>query len=386
VRILLYAHSFAPAVGGVETYVRLLAEGLATLGQEVTVCTLTPADEADDGALPFRVIRGPTVRGLWRLLGDADVVQLAGPSMVPLALALLRRKPLVIEHHAYQAVCPNGLLFHHPTHAACPGHFMARRYGECLRCNASEMGRGRSALKLLASFPRRWMCGRADANVSVSDHVRERVTLRRARTIHHGLPDAGVAPGDPHPARFAFIGRLVEEKGLPLLLTAARRLADLGYPVELDFVGDGPERPRLEDLTRSLGLTERVRFRGVLRGEALEEAARAVVAVVMPSAWEETAGLAAMEQMMRGRAVVAADIGGLGEVVGDAALKFPPGDDGALAGALRRICDEPALAAELGQRARDRALDRFRQERMAADHLRLYQEIAGLGATDGRGL
>ena len=56
----------------------------------------------------------------------------------------------------------------------------------------------------------------------------------------------------------------------------------------------------------------------------------------MPSIWEETAGLAAIEQMLRGRLVIASDIGGLGEMVGDAAIKFPAGDAPTLADQMKK--------------------------------------------------
>jgi hypothetical protein len=145
----------------------LLARGLMAPGREspgrtaagvnrvvtVTVITQTPAAGFDDALLPFRVVRHPGLRMLWRLLNKADVVHLAGPVLLPLALCFFQRKPVIVEHHGYQAVCPNGLLFHEPTKSACPGHFMARRYQRCLCCNAVMVGWPRSLLRLLLTFP-----------------------------------------------------------------------------------------------------------------------------------------------------------------------------------------------------------------------------------------
>jgi glycosyltransferase involved in cell wall biosynthesis len=95
----------------------------------------------------------------------------------------------------------------------------------------------------------------------------------------------------------------------------------------------------------------------------------------MPSVWEETAGLAAIEHMMRGRLVIAADIGGLGEVVGDGGLKFPAADAGGLASCLQQVLDAPELGAKLGEKARQRALALFSQERMVAEHLDVYRQL-----------
>jgi len=375
-KVLLYAHAFAPKIGGAETYVMLLAKGLAAKGISVTVATPTPQDGFDDSALPFEVVRQPNLRTLWRLIGEADIVQLAGPVFVPLLLGLLRRKPVFVEHHGYQAVCPNGLLFYEPTKTACPGHFMARRYWHCLRCNALTSGWLKSLLMLLLTFPRRWLCKKVRANIPVTHHVLKRLGLPRSQVIYHGVPEVpeNFPPSGTVPT-FAYVGRLVSEKGLPLLLEAAKRLKEEGYEFRLLFVGDGPERKRLETMTVKMELRDRVQFTGFLRGEALEAVMASAHAVIMPSVWEETAGLAAMEHMMRGRLVIASDIGGLGEVVGEAGLKFAPGEVDALVHCLRQVLEHPNLVTELGTKARQRALRFFRWERMVEEHLTLYQSL-----------
>ena len=84
----------------------------------------------------------------------------------------------------------------------------------------------------------------------------------------------------------------------------------------------------------------------------------------MPSQWEETAGLAAIEQMMRAGVVVAADIGGLSEIVGDAGLTFRAKDAAALAARLHQIYDNPSLLTSLGSAARARATQLFNLDSM----------------------
>jgi glycosyltransferase involved in cell wall biosynthesis len=117
-------------------------------------------------------------------------------------------------------------------------------------------------------------------------------------------------------------------------------------------------------------------FTGFLHGSALEEEMRGVTALVMPSVWEETGGLAAIEQMARGRPVIAADVGGLGEVVGDAGLKFRAGDAAGLAACMRQVLEAPQLAARLGRLGRARAVRMFALERMVEDHRRIVAQIA----------
>jgi glycosyltransferase involved in cell wall biosynthesis len=78
--------------------------------------------------------------------------------------------------------------------------------------------------------------------------------------------------------------------------------------------------------------------------------------------------------MMRGRVVIAADIGGLGEVVDDGGLKFAPGDWRALAACMQKVADDPDLARSLGTAARSRAMQLFRQDSMIQAHFTLYRE------------
>jgi glycosyltransferase involved in cell wall biosynthesis len=156
---------------------------------------------------------------------------------------------------------------------------------------------------------------------------------------------------------------------------AAERLRESNYDFRLKFIGDGPQRTRLEEMVSNRGLSDRVTFTGFLNGEALRQAAEDVIAVVMPSIWEETAGLAAIEQMMRGRLVIVSDIGGLGEVVDGAGLKFTAGNVDQLTACMRQVLEKPSVVAEVGRRARSRSLELFREADMVANHLAVYRQL-----------
>jgi glycosyltransferase involved in cell wall biosynthesis len=388
VKILIYVHSFAPNVGGVETYVMLLAQGLAQYSAQdvkgrlqVTVVTPTAAGDMDDATLPFRVVRRPSLMTLARLVRSADVVHVAGPCFLPMLFGLLLRKPLMVEHSGYQAACPNGMLFDERTKTDCPGHFMARRYYECVRCNAASEGWRKSVVKLFLTFPRRWLCARAARNIGPSLHVGRRVALPRTVTIYHGTsqPEADrqrCATEPAWPRCFVYVGRLVREKGVPVLLRAAAQLAERGYEFRLKIIGDGPERAGLEDIAERHGLAERTAFTGYLRGAQREEAIEGAAAVVMPSVWQDVAPLAAIEQMIHGRLLIGSDIGGLGELVDGTGLKFAPNDAAGLEACMQRVLAEPDLIKVLGMKARQRALELFPQERMVAEHLAVYREVS----------
>jgi glycosyltransferase involved in cell wall biosynthesis len=319
---------------------------------------------------------------LRRLIRNADVLHVAGPALAPLFLAWLSRKPLVIEHHGYQATCPNGLLFHHPSGSVCPGHFLAGNYRECLKCNAKTEGVTKSLWLLLSAFLRHAATRHAIANIAPSGHVAARQGLPRTTTIVHGIEDPCASSGplqvaqSAHQKNFAYLGRLVMEKGLSVLLEATHLLLAEGRAVDVVLIGDGPDRPRLEKQIAALGLEEKVHITGFLTGKTLDQVLGNFATIVIPTTMEETAGLAAMEQMARGRPVIASEIGGLAELVRGSGLTFLPGDPHSLAGAMRRILDEPDLAPSLSAAGRRRVLQSFSWRSMIDAHARLYQDVS----------
>src|SRR5690348_17088996 len=112
--VLIATHAFAPSVGGVETYTGLLADGLAMRGFAVVLLTPTPAGLHGDSDSPFPIVRARTTLDFWKAIRSAAVVHIAGPFVKPLLLAILLRKPTVVEHHGYQAACINGVLLRQP--------------------------------------------------------------------------------------------------------------------------------------------------------------------------------------------------------------------------------------------------------------------------------
>ena len=383
--LLIYSHYFAPSVGGVESIVQSLASGIAGLRTlngdrefNVTVVTETPAGSYDDNKFPFRVVRRPDVIRLWQHVRASDVIHAAGPALLPMFLAWLLRKPFVVEHHGYQATCPNGLFVHQPDRAICPGYFQAGRYGECFRCLRSEFSSGWSAAKLLTlMFPRYWLSRAAATNIAVTNHVDRRQKLPHTKVIYHGIEDPLPNLGRSMPSqklRIACVGRLVPEKGIPVLLEAGKILKAEGHDFEIRIIGDGNERAKLEEFIQREKLEPFTSVTGFLTDDAFARALQDVSVVVMPSTWEETAGLAAIEQMMRGRLVIAADIGGLAEILGDTGLIFPPGSAVSLANCLRSVIENPALIMSYGEKARRRALQLFQRSQMLTEHSRIYRD------------
>jgi glycogen(starch) synthase len=389
VKLLLYSHAFPPTVGGIETIVSSLARGLSKSPEsgnatkiDVRVVTQTPAGNFDDASFPCPIVRQPGFFALSQLIRAADIIHIANAALLPMFLSWLLRKPFVIEHHGYQAICPNGVLLLQPQSTVCPGHFQAGHYRECMNCESQSMSRLRACISTLLNIPRHFLSKRAATNIAVSQHVMKRIDLPRTVVIYHGLErDPSKTPPPTSTAatsskkRFGYVGRFVPEKGIPVLLDAAQLLRKQRQDFEIILVGDGPQRPQIEEQIRRAHAEDYVTITGFLSGENLAHAVNSLDVVVMPSTWEETAGLAAMEQMGRGRLVIASDIGGLGEIVGEAGLKFPAGDAHQLAHQMEKVLQQNAEVGAKGEAAQNRARSLFLVDRMVAEHLAAYLKV-----------
>jgi glycosyltransferase involved in cell wall biosynthesis len=371
-------------IGGVETVVLTLARGLAELRAqdgswqcEVTVVTQTPVGAFDDLELPIPVVRQSGVARLRQLISASNIVHVAGPALAPLLFGLLARKPVVVEHHGFQTICPNGQLLIEPAGAPCPGHFMAERHGECLRCNAGQ-GWLASAKLWLLTFVRRFLCSRVSVNITPTQWLAGLLQLPRVTIIPHGLEPTNAlvctAASSGQPV-IAFQGRLVTTKGVRVLLEAARILREQNHSFELLIIGDGPERTALEQFTREMKLADRVQFTGRLAANQVEAALAQASVVVVPSLGGEVFGLVVAENMQRGLPIVTSDLGAFAEGVGEGGITFRTGDAFDLAAKLIQFFDDSALAARLSIVARQRALDVFCERRMIDDHFRLYDKL-----------
>lgn len=154
----------------------------------------------------------------------------------------------------------------------------------------------------------------------------------------------GVEPERP---LLVTVARLAEQKGLPVLLDAARTWARRTPPPLVVVAGEGPLRGRLSARIAAEGLP--VRLLGD-RGDVADLLAAADV-FVLASVWEGQP-LVVQEALRAGAPVVATDVGGVADLVGDAAVLVPAGDAAALAEGVARVLDDGALAERMRLRSR----------------------------------
>ncbi len=372
-KLVFYVKEVLPWEGSIQALVAILAEGLADRAA-VTVVTESSQGGFVNAASRYRVVRKPRFFELIQVFRQADVVHLAGPALLPFALCLLLRKPVVVEHHGFQSICPNGLLFHEPTRLPCPGHFMAGRHLECLRCNA-DTGWRRSLVSWALTFPRRWLCRGAASNIAPTQWLNDLLQLPRTATVHHGIRlPAGAPAATPVPGRFCFVGRMVSTKGGHVLLEAARLLRQSGEDFEIHIVGEGPELDSLRAQAACYSLGDTVKFLGYLSTDELDTEFSSCAAVLMPSLGGEVFGLVAAESMARGCATIVSSLGSLSEVIGDAGWSVPPGDAAALADGMRRLLREPGLADKLRRAGTVRVRQFFQTGAMIEGHWAVYKK------------
>lgn len=190
------------------------------------------------------------------------------------------------------------------------------------------------------------------------------------------FPDPAPMPsGGPH---LVAVGRLAEQKGLPVLIEALALALPALPELRLTLVGDGPLRRALEAQVHRLGLSGIVSFAGWQDEAGVRAALAGAQALVLPS-FAEGLPVVAMEAMAAGRPVIGTLIAGLPELVTpETGWLVPAGDARALAGAMAALADTtPGRLTEIGRAARRRALERHDIDRAAA---RLAALIQGLPA------
>lgn len=384
-RVLQCCIRYPPALGGVETHVQSLSEGLAARGHEVVVATSTLRSEfpfehlrqderARDAQGPVRVVRFPAATlggsmhwpwlkglGAWlrREARGFDVVHAHSygfhHTLAALLAAKLAGKPFVLTPH-----------FHpHWSMEAGPRRATLRRGFDAL------------AKGLLLGSPEAVVCvSRAEAGLLGAPRP------GRVRVVPNGV-DPGpfeAARGDSYRAKLGlrgpaalFVGRLAVNKGLFTLLEAWQAVPG----ATLLVVGDGHLAHPLAERARALGLAGRVRLLGPLPQEELLQAYAACDAFVLPSEYEAF-GIVLLEAMAAGKPCIATRTGGVGEVVqhGKTGLLVPVGDARALGEALRRVLDDPALAEALGEAGRQRVREGFTWDAVTARVEALYRELA----------
>lgn len=216
-----------------------------------------------------------------------------------------------------------------------------------------------------------------DRSAALKDRV---IDGPRSETIYHGItpPDfldavaARTALGLPTDATIVgCIANFYPTKGIDVLLTAYAETFGQSSKVRLAIIGDGPERDELKRQARRLGITPQVIFVGH-RSHAAQYM-RAFHVFILPSR-KEGFPYALLEALAAGLPIIATDVGGVAELVGEAAELVPSEKPHTLATTLKRVLEDTTLQNTLSQKALDR-FERFTIDRMLRATQAVYDRL-----------
>lgn len=366
---ILQLHTGYREEGGEDAVVRVEAALLASAGhQVVSHVGQNPSGLVATGASlalsPWNPLTAREVRAVAeRERPDVAHVHNTWYALSPSVLAALASAgvPVVMTLHNYRLLCVNSLLFRDggPCEDCVGSHPW---HGVRHRCYRDSALASSAAAATIALNRRR---GTWERLVTLYLATTE---FSKARFVAGGLPreriwvkpqavaDPGPRSGPPSASRTVlYVGRLSKEKGLSVLIEAIAGVeaADL----QLDVIGDGPERRALE---RQAG--PRVRFLGRLSPQQVRDQMVRARALAFPSICYENFSMTVAEAMAAGLPVVASDLGGTPEILGDRTGRLvAPGDVAAWTDALQALA-EPAFVDAAGATGRQRWSQRFSRD------------------------
>lgn len=332
--IVVESRAFYPSIGGLEMMGRELARRWQSCGHNVRVATVIELDGYSE--LPeLEVVRLPSTTEWLRLMRWGDIFFQNGVSLRSLPYALLTGLPVVYRH-------PNLLT----TQA---GEIDWRNY---LKRLATTFGYNVASCKAVAN--------------TVSGPTK--IIPNTFRPVFD-QPDAREESREG----LLFVGRLVSVKGADVAIEVLRRLRARGVDTTLTVCGDGPNRTVLEQQARDEGLWNAVSFEGWTSPEELAEHYRKAEALLVPSRYEPF-GIVALEAIASRCPVVASNVDGLPEAVGDCGILVEPDAPEALADGIQRVLD-PSVREQL-RAAMPEHVDRHRMDRIADEYLDIIRTVA----------
>ena len=326
-KILLSSYAFLPSVGGLEAVSAMLAEQFCRRGHEVVIITETPGEWESPG---YAVVRRPTKRQLLRMVRWCDVVLHNNINLRSAWPLLLVRRPWAI------------------------------------------VNQGSIQENWTGSFKR--FCAQFATALGVSEDAAQNIGTKAVIPNCYEDQVFRELPEIRRDGELIYVGRLVSEKGVDVLLRALTQLRAAGLTPRLTIVGGGPEEASLRALAASLELGAQVTFAGVMRGEELARELNRHKILVAPSTYKEPFGIVALEGIACGCVVAGSEQGGLREAIGPCGMTFPNGDASALAQCLKVLLSDEGRLRAYRSRAAEH-LVRFTSKNIADTYLQLLGRL-----------
>lgn len=183
-------------------------------------------------------------------------------------------------------------------------------------------------------------------------------------------------PLQSHEKVIFYIGRLVQEKGVQVLLDAAPAILRRFPNTKFVIAGKGPFEEYLHAHARNLGLEEKVHFLGYVNDQARNGLYDSASVAVFASLYEPF-GIVALEAMASGTPVVVSSVGGLDEIIEHEkdGLKVYPGDPNSLAEQVCRLLENEDWAASLAEKGYEKAISTYSWKKIAQRTSKVYSDI-----------
>lgn len=380
-RIIMFSWEYPPkSVGGLAQHVFHLSGALARRGEEVHVITVggdnLPAQEEAEGVRVHRVnpynLPAPDFRtwilqlnlsmqeyatGLVNSLGKIDLVH-AHDWLVAFAARAVKhiyRAPLISTIHATEYGRNHGLHNDNQRYISDVEWWLTFESWRVIVCSGYMEQELRNIFQL-PSDKLRVVPNGVDTTVFDNRPVDwERKTQRRM---------------------VFFVGRLVREKGVQVLLDAMPKILSYYPEAKVVVAGKGPYEEHLRHRTRELGISHRVHFAGYIDDATRNQLYREATVTVFPSLYEPF-GIVALEGMAACTPVVVADTGGLREIVehGVDGLKCYTGSANSLADNILAVFGDTNLARRMVENGYKKARDQFSWDAIARQTLTVYRDV-----------
>lgn len=331
-KILFSSYVFYPSIGGIELVSSILAQEFVNLGHEVKLITQSVSQELE---FSFEVIRQPKPYQLLRLVNWCDVFFHNNISLQAFWPLLLLRKPWVIAHHTW---------IRHPD--------------------------GRLSWQEHLKF----FLMRFATSISVSQAIAKH--LSTPSTIIGNPYNDELFQELPEVIRdqeLVFLGRLVSDKGVDLLITALGQLKNYGLTPHLTIIGTGSEESYLRELAKNQGVLNQIAFVGMKTGIELVQLLNAYQIMVVPSRWLEPFGMVALEGIACGCVVVGSEGGGLKDAIASCGVTFRNGDVKSLTEKLAELLLNPKQIATYRAKAAIH-LSRHKKTAVAKAYLQVFED------------
>jgi glycosyltransferase involved in cell wall biosynthesis len=387
---ILLISDYATPTGGAEILTIALRDGLRSRGHDARLFASSARPLNADSQADYECF-GTTSRfrtllqtaNLWAVWKLKQILAEFQPDVVhvtmfltqlsPLILPLLKNIPSLNYAVWYRVACPTGTKVL-PNGTAC----QVKMGRACYQHHCLPL---RDWLPLMVQMKlfQHWRDS-FDLFVAPSKAVKQHlieIGISKIEIIWIGTPIEPQRPPLSSPPTVVCAARLVEEKGVDVLLRAFALVVAQIPTARLLSIGDGIERAALQQQIVDLQLTDNVSMPGSMSRSEMEKLCSVAWVQVVPSVWAEPFGMVATEAMMRGTAVIASAAGGLAEIVQhhETGLLVPPGNADALAVALLQILQNRELAEQMGAKGREVAKTRYSQDMYVDRFLELYRSM-----------